>query len=108
YAETRPGEGLAPDDVVGQSQLRADGADLVLEQGAQRLDELEGEVLGQAPHVVVALDVRRALAAAGLDDVRVQGALDQERLRRRGRRVRLLPRPLDDALLAQDDRKSVV
>ena len=71
-------EGLAIHQVVGQAQLAADRAHLVLEQGAQGLDQLEGHVLGQATHVVVALDVGRALAAAGLDDVGVQGALDEE------------------------------
>ena len=41
-------EGLAPDEALGKPELRADRADLVLEQRAQRLDELELEVLGQA------------------------------------------------------------
>ena len=76
--EAGPGEGLAPDEALGQAELGADGADLVLEQRAQRLDELELEVLGQAADVVVGLDRRRAGAAAGLDDVGVQRALDEE------------------------------
>ncbi len=58
-------------------ELGADGADLVLEQHAQRLDELELQVLGQAADVVVGLDRRRAGAAAGLDDVGVQRPLDE-------------------------------
>ena len=33
-AQTRAGEGLAPDDLVRQAELGADGAHLVLEQGA--------------------------------------------------------------------------
>src|SRR3954449_13175677 len=63
-----------------RSKPRAPGrpAPLVLEQGAQRLDELELEVLGQAADVVVGLDRRRARAAAGLDHVRVQRALHEE------------------------------
>src|SRR5690606_33134453 len=100
-AEAGAREGLAPDDLVGQAQLGADGAHLVLEQGAQRLDQLEGEVLGQAADVVVALDVRRALAAAGLDDVGVERALDEKG----GGRlpdIRRVALALDDALLAQD------
>src|SRR5699024_2432685 len=48
------------------------------EQGAQRLDELELEVVRQTADVVVGLDVRRALATAGLDDVGVERALDEE------------------------------
>ena len=49
-----PRERLAPDEALGQAELGADRADLVLEQRAQRLDELELEVLGQAADVVVA------------------------------------------------------
>ncbi|GGQ30916.1 hypothetical protein GCM10010215_63780 [Streptomyces virginiae] len=77
-AEAGAGEGLALDDLVGQAELLADHADLVLEQLAQRLDELELDVVGEAADVVVRLDVRGAGAAAGLDDVRVQGALHEE------------------------------
>ena len=77
-AQPRPGEGLTGDDLLRHAQLAADGAHLVLEQLAQRLDELEVEVLGQAAHVVVALDVGGALSPAGLDDVGIQGPLDQE------------------------------
>ncbi|PLC12344.1 hypothetical protein AUQ48_08950 [Kocuria flava] len=77
-AQAGAGEGLAADDLLGQAELAAHGADLVLEQGPQRLHELELQVLGQPAHVVVALDVGRALPAAGLDDVGVEGALDEE------------------------------
>ena len=35
------GKRLAMDHVVRQPQLRADGSDLILEQVAQRLDQLE-------------------------------------------------------------------
>ena len=77
-AQARAGEGLAPDDLVGQAELGADGAHLVLEEGAQRFDELELDVLGQAADVVVGLDVGRAVAAAGFDDVGVEGALHEE------------------------------
>ena len=71
-------ERLPPNDLLGQTELAAHRADLVLEQQPQRLDELELQVVGQAADVVVALDVGRAGAAAGLDDVGVQRALDQE------------------------------
>ena len=77
-AETGARERLTVHQVVGQTQLAADRAHLILEEGAQGLDQLEGHVLRQAAHVVVALNVGRALAAAGLDDVGVQGALDEE------------------------------
>src|SRR3546814_18033823 len=58
--------------------LEADLADLVLEQGAQGLDQLELQGVGQPTDVVVALDVGRAGAATRLDDVRVERALDEE------------------------------
>ena len=76
--QPRAGERVPPDDRGGQPELLADGADLVLEQGPQRLDQPELQVVGQPADVVVALDVGRALAAAGLDHVRVERALDQE------------------------------
>ena len=77
-AEAGARERLAPHDLGGQAELLADRAHLVLEEGAQRLDQLELEVLGQAADVVVGLDVGGARAAAGLDDVGVEGALHQE------------------------------
>ena len=70
-------EGLPPDDVLGQPQLLAHGADFVLEEPAQRLDQLEVHLLGQAADVVVALDLG-GLARAALDDVAVERALDEE------------------------------
>src|SRR3546814_20176664 len=63
---------------LGQPELEADLADLVLEQGAQGLDQLELQVVGQPTDVVVALAVGRAGAATRLDDVRVERALDEE------------------------------
>ena len=71
-------ERLAPHHRLGQAELSADRADLVLEQCAQRLDQLELQVVGQATDVVVGLDVRRPLTAAGLHHVGVQRPLGQE------------------------------
>ena len=74
-----PGNGWRQHDLVGQAELAAEPAHLVLEQRAQRLDQLQRHVLGQAADVVVALDHRRrAVAAAALDDVGVQRPLDEE------------------------------
>ena len=73
-----PGNGWRRTISSGRPSSGADRADLVLEQRAQRLDELELQVVRQPAHVVVALDVGRAVAAAGLDDVRVERALDEE------------------------------
>ena len=56
-ARPGPGKGWRPTKLVGQAELAAEGADLVLEELAQRLDELELHALGQAADVVVALDV---------------------------------------------------
>ena len=62
-ARPGPGEGLAPEHVVRHAERLADVAHLVLEELAQRLDELELHALGQAADVVVALDDgARALA----------------------------------------------
>ena len=58
---TRAGNGWRH-DLRGQAQLLAHPAHLVLEQRPQRLDQLERHVLGQAAHVVVALDGRGAVA----------------------------------------------
>ncbi len=56
----------------------AEPADLVLEQAAQRLDQLQRHVVGQTADVVVALDDGcRAVAAAALDHVGVQRALHE-------------------------------
>ena len=72
------GEGLAGYQVLGQTQLPAQLPDLVLEQQAQGLDDLlEVHVVGQAAHVVVALD-DGGVAGARLDHVGVDGALGQE------------------------------
>ena len=47
---------MPPDDVLGQAELQPQPADFVLEQIAQRLDQLEAQLLGQAADVVVQLD----------------------------------------------------
>ncbi len=80
HAQARPREGVALHHLGGQAKFEADGAHFVLEQLAQRLDQFELHVLGQAADVVVALDdVRLAgLAAGGFDHVRVDGALGEE------------------------------
>lgn len=77
-SETGAGEGLALEDLFGHLQVAADTADLVLEEVAQGLNELELHVFGQAADVVVALDgLRGAFDGGGLDDIRVERALDE-------------------------------
>ena len=52
-AQSRPGEGLAEDGLLGQAEFQAEFTHLVLEQLAQRLDQVELHALGQAADVVV-------------------------------------------------------
>ena len=79
-AEAGPGERVTIDHLARQAERDAEFADLVLEQFAQRLQQLQVQRLGQAADVVMALDRRGLLRAAdlvrrGLDDVRVDRAL---------------------------------
>ena len=78
--EARARERLAVDHLLRQAQLQPDGANLVLEQVPQRLDELELQVRRQAADVVMGLDLLRGLrlGRGALDDVRVERALGQE------------------------------
>ena len=73
-----PGNGCRQTMSAGRPSCSPTSADLVLEQRAQRLDELELQVVGQPADVVVRLDVGGAGAAAGLDDVGVERALHEE------------------------------
>src|SRR5206468_2752061 len=56
HREAGTGERLAGDDLLRETHLTTDAANLVLEELAQRLDELQVHRLGQAADVVVALD----------------------------------------------------
>src|SRR5699024_5940076 len=77
--QARAGERLARDQILRQAQLAPGLAHFVLEQVAQRLDDLFAiDVVGQAADVVVALDGRGLAAKAALDDVGVDRALGQE------------------------------
>src|SRR4028119_596548 len=51
--EAGAGEGVAAADLLRDVQLAAEHADLVLEQLAERLDQLHAHALGQAADVVV-------------------------------------------------------
>ncbi len=77
HAEAGPREGMTVDHVVGQAEFKAELAHFVLEQFAQRFDQLELHGLGQAADVVVRLDHvgLAGLAGGGFDHVRVDGAL---------------------------------
>ena len=56
HGQAGAGEGLAHDDFLRQAQFQAKLAHLILEQAAQRLDQLEFHVLGQTADVVMTLD----------------------------------------------------
>ena len=76
-ARPGPGKGWRIDQIFRQAELAAELADLVLEQQAQRLDDLlEVDEVRQAANVVVALD-DGSIARAGLDDVGVDRALGE-------------------------------
>ena len=77
--EARTREGMAADQRIVEAQGAADAAHLVLEEFAQRLDELEGHVVREAADVVVGLDGRRRAAhRERLDHVRVERPLHEE------------------------------
>jgi hypothetical protein len=79
HAQAGAREGVAIDHLVRQAQGDAQLADLVLEQLAQRLEQLEVERLRQAADVVVALDGVRLAGSwhRPIRSRRVDGALGQ-------------------------------
>ena len=58
-ARPGPGKRVAADEMLGQAELAAERPHLVLEQLAQRLDQLHVHALGQAADIVVRLDGHR-------------------------------------------------
>jgi len=60
---------------VRQAELGADGANLIFEECAQRLDQLELQVVWQPANVVVTLDAS-GCAATRLNNVWVERALN--------------------------------
>ena len=80
HTQAGAGEGVAVDHVVGQAQGHAEFAHFVLEQIAQRLQQFQAQLFGQAADVVVAFDDDGffAFGAAAFDHVGVNRALGQE------------------------------
>lgn len=77
------GEGVSHDELLVEAELASELADLILEELAERLNELEavalGHALGQATDVVVSLDgLAGTLEGDALNDIRVEGALQEE------------------------------
>ena len=78
HAQAGAGEGLPPDQLVGDAQLLAYPADLVFKEAGQGLDDVqELHVLGHFDLVMVGLDLI-GVALAGLDAVGVDGTLGEE------------------------------
>ena len=78
HAQTGTREGLPPDQLMGNAQLLAYPADLILEEAAQGLDDIqELHILRHFDLVVVGLDLI-GVALAGLDAVWVDGTLGEE------------------------------
>jgi Sodium:sulfate symporter transmembrane region len=73
-------ERVTADESVGQAELAAERTHLVLEQFAQRLDQLHVHALRQATDIVVRLDRHRRAAGErhALDHVGIERALHQE------------------------------
>ena len=53
HRQAGTGEGMALDELLGQPQFQTEPPHLVLEQVAQRFDQLEPHLLGQTADVVV-------------------------------------------------------
>ena len=71
---------MAPDPLFGEAHLESGGTNFILKHVAERLDQLQAHIGGQAPHIVVGLD-RGPLSAIGgtrLDHIRVKGALSEK------------------------------
>src|SRR5690606_24130529 len=77
--QSRAGERMSADHLLGQAQLATDLTDLVLEQLAQWFDELERQSLRQATDIVMRLDGDRRTAGRRerLDHVGIQCPLHQ-------------------------------
>src|SRR6185436_727522 len=78
--EAGAGEGLAIDDFFGEAELEAELAHFVFEKAYERLDQFELHVLGQAAHVVMALDHRSWIAGDGngFNDVGIERTLREK------------------------------
>ena len=79
-ARPGPGKGMAADEGRRQAQLAAERAHFVLEQFAQRLDQLQLHVLRQAADIVMDLDGDRRPAGGrdAFDHVGIERALGEE------------------------------
>ena len=79
-ASPGPGKGLAPDHLVGKSQLLAQQTDLVLEEMFQRLHQFQFHLFRKAAHVMVGLDhgAGAAEGGTGFNHIGVKGSLGEK------------------------------
>ena len=76
--EPGPGERMARDDCIWQSELAANRTNLVLKERTQRFDELELEVIRKTADIVMTLDIGGAGPPARLNNVGIERSLDEE------------------------------
>ena len=78
--KARPWKGMPPNKDIGQAQLAAQIADLILEQFAQWLDQLHVHPLGQTANIVMAFDRDRWPASErdALNHIGIERALRKE------------------------------
>src|SRR5690606_15577972 len=79
-SKARPREGVTTNKAVRNADVATELTDLVLEELAQRLDQLHVHAFWQATHIVVRLDGdgRAAGERYGFDDVRIECPLGEE------------------------------
>src|SRR5215469_9387486 len=76
--QSRPWKGLPLQNLIRHPQITANAPHLILEKIAQRLDQLQLHILGQAANIVVTLDsVRRTMNTARLDNIGIERSLHQ-------------------------------
>ena len=69
---------MSPHHLRGQTKFGPNSADLILEQGAQRLHERELQIVRKSTNIVMTLDICRTRSTTGLNDIRVERSLHQE------------------------------
>ena len=74
HGQSRPGERMTVDEMLGHLEFAADTAHLVLEEPAQRFAKAQVHLFGQSAHVVVTLD-DFACDVEALDSVGINRAL---------------------------------
>ncbi len=71
---------MPPHNILRQSQIFADMADLIFKQIAQRLNQLKSQLCRQPPDIVMQFYIcrRTAIFRTRLDNIRIKGTLGKE------------------------------